>query len=340
MTRIVEDHIEQMVIEELETQGYEYVFGPDIAPDGSSPERASYQEVVLVDRLRDALTGVNPKVAADVLDYAVKEVLRVNVGDVLTRNELFHDMLTSGVKVEHRVNGEDRGGLVWLIDFEHPDRNQFAVCNQFTVIESGQNKRPDVILFINGLPLVVIELKNAADENATVEKAFSQLRTYISKVPSLFTYNGFLVISDGFDARAGTVSSSYQRFMPWKTEDGKKEASHLQSEMLTMVNGMLHKSVVLDLIKNFIVFEKHSREDPKTKVVTIDTVKKLAAYHQYYAVNKALTSTLNASHIGGNRKGGVVWHTQGSGKSLSMVFYTGKLVQSLNNPTVVVITDR
>jgi type I restriction enzyme R subunit len=264
----------------------------------------------------------------------------VNIGDILTRNETFQDMLINGVKVEHRVNGEDRGGLVWLVDFNSPENNEFIVCNQFTIIENNKNKRPDLILFVNGLPLVVLELKNAADEKATVEKAFQQLQTYLHTIPSLFTYNGFLVISDGFDARAGTISSDLRRYMSWKSEDGKTEASHLQSEILTMVNGMFQKSVLLDLVRNFIVFEKHSRENPTTKVVTIDTVKKLAAYHQYFAVNKALISTIKASDAGGNRKGGVVWHTQGSGKSLSMVFYTGKLVVTLNNPTIVVITDR
>jgi type I restriction enzyme R subunit len=341
MTGIIEDHIEQQVIRDLvDNHGYVHLFGPDIAPDGPSPERASYQEVVLVDRLRDAIRKLNPETPADTCEYALKEVLRITAGDVLTRNELFQDMLTNGVKVERRVAGEDRGDLVWLIDFNRPVNNQLVVCNQFTIIENNQNKRPDLVLFINGLPLVVIELKNAADENATIEKAYQQLQTYKSKIPSLFTYNGFLVISDGFEARAGTVTSDLRRYMSWKTEDGRKEASRNQGEIFTLVNGMLQPGVLLDLIRNFIVFEKHSRENPTTKVVTIETVKKLAAYHQYFAVNKALSSTISASAERGSRKGGVVWHTQGSGKSLSMVFYTGKLVASLNNPTVVVITDR
>jgi type I restriction enzyme, R subunit len=340
MTRIVEEDIEQLVIDELKKQQYLYLFGPDIAVDGPRPERASYEEIILVDRLRSAIIKNNRSLPFDICEYALKEVLRINVGDTLTRNEVFQDMLINGVKVEHRVNGEDRGGLVWLVDFNRPDQNEFIVCNQFTVIENNKNKRPDLILFVNGLPLVVIELKNAADENATVEKAFHQLQTYLNTIPSLFTYNGILVISDGFDAKAGTISADLRRYMSWKSEDGKTEASHLQGEILTMVNGMFQKSVLLDLVRNFIVFEKHSRENPTTKVMTIETVKKLAAYHQYFAVNKALASTIEASQAGGNRKGGVVWHTQGSGKSLSMVFYTGKLVVSLNNPTIVVITDR
>lgn len=194
MTRILEDDIEQLVIDELQKQGYHYLFGPDIATDGLNPERASYQEVILVDRLRAAISKINPDVLVDTREYALKEVLRVNIGDTLTRNELFQDMLINGVKVEHRVNGEVRGGLVWLVDFNEPENNEFVVCNQFTIIENNKNKRPDLILFVNGLPLVVLELKNAADEKATVEKGFQQLQTYLHTIPSLFTYNGFLVI--------------------------------------------------------------------------------------------------------------------------------------------------
>ena len=220
------------------------------------------------------------------------------------------------------------------------DNNTFHVINQFTVIENNNNKRPDVILFVNGLPLVVIELKNAVDENATIRSAYKQIQTYKATIPCLFTFNGICVISDGNEAKAGSLSAGFTRYMSWKTSDGKSEASHLIPQMETLINGMLNKETVLDLIRHFIVFEKSKREDSKTGITTIETIKKLAAYHQYYAVNKAVTSTQLASVENGDRKGGVVWHTQGSGKSLSMVFYSGKIVLNLNNPTILVITDR
>jgi type I restriction enzyme R subunit len=254
-----------------------------------------------------------------------------------------------------------------LIDFKNPENNEFVVANQFTVIEDGNTKRPDVILFVNGIPLVVIELKNPEDENATIKSAYKQLQTYKTIIPSLFTYNGFMVISDGLEAKSGSLSAGLTRFMSWKSADGKEEASHLVSELETLINGMLNKETLLDLIRHFVVFEKSKKEDSKTGITTISSVKKLAAYHQFYAVNRAVESTLRATGFTlkketpvnmlmedpanyglaavkdqpiGDRKGGVVWHTQGSGKSLSMVFYTGKIVLALDNPTVLVITDR
>ncbi|MFZ5948048.1 MAG: type I restriction endonuclease subunit R [Stygiobacter sp.] len=202
------------------------------------------------------------------------------------------------------------------------------------------NKRPDVILFINGIPLVVIELKNAVDENATIKSAFNQIQTYKQTISQLFTYNGFIVISDGLEAKAGTISSDYSRFMAWKSIDGNKEASHLVSQLEVLIKGMLNKNTLLDLIRHFIVFEKSKKEDIESSLTFIRTIKKLAGYHQYFAVNKAVERTLQAASQNGNRKGGVIWHTQGSGKSLTMVFYTGKVVLALDNPTVVVITDR
>lgn len=271
--------------------------------------------------------------------------------------------------MSYHKDGHERGDKVWLVDFNDPENNEFLVVNQFTVIENGHNKRPDVILFVNGIPLVVMELKNAASESATIRSAFKQFETYKQDIPSLFAYNAFVVISDGFEARAGTLSADFSRFMAWKTADGKSEASHLVSQLETLIAGMLNKRTLLDLIRHFIVFEKSKREDPDTGITTISTVKKMAAYHQYYAVNRAVASTLRAAgyvepgspgeqlsmaaeaveNYGlrgvitqpvGDRKGGVVWHTQGSGKSLSMVFYAGKIVLAMDNPTIVVITDR
>ena len=367
MTRITENTIEEFTIELLERLGYQYIYAPDIAHDGERPERNSYEEVLLTERLQNAIRRINPKVPIDSQEEALKEIQRINSPELLANNEAFHRMLTEGINVSYQKYGHQRGDLVWLIDFETPENNEFIVANQFTVIEDGNNKRPDVILFVNGIPLVVIELKNPADENATVKSAFKQLQTYKEIIPSLFTYNGLMIISDGLKAKAGSLSAGLTRFMAWKSADGKEEASNLVSQLETLINGMLNKETLLDLIRHFVVFEKSKKEDIKTGIVSISTVKKLAAYHQYYAVNRAVESALRATGYSleketpvsmvmespesygvagvktqpkGDRKGGVVWHTQGSGKSLSMVFFTGKIVLALDNPTVLVITDR
>lgn len=367
MTRITENSIEDYAIKLLEHLGYEYIYAPSIAHDGENPERNSCEEILLNNRIAEAVRRINPTVPPEAQEEAIKEIQRIHSPELLTNNESFHRLLTEGIKVSYQKDGQQRGDLVWLIDFNTPENNDFIVANQFTVVEDGVNKRPDVILFVNGLPLVVIELKNAADENATIKSAFRQIETYKAVIPSLFTYNAFTVISDGLEARAGTLSSGMSRFMAWKSADGKEEASHLVSQMETLINGMLNKETLLDLIRHFIVFEKSKKEDAKTGVTTISTIKKLAAYHQYYAVNRAVESAMRATGYTaeketptsmvmespesyglpgvkkqpkGDRKGGVVWHTQGSGKSLSMVFFTGKIVLALDNPTVVVITDR
>ena len=338
--QLTESAIETFAIKLLQRLGYDYFYAPDIAPDAEEPERARYDEVLLTQRLTAAVKRINPTLSDTVLQDAMRQVERVHSPELLTNNETFHRLLTEGVKVSYQQNGDTRGELVWLIDFANPENNEFLVANQFTVIENNQNKRPDIILFVNGLPLVVIELKNPADENATITSAFRQLETYKATIPSLFTYNALLVISDGLEAKTGSLSAGMSRFMTWKSADGIAEASHLVSQLETLINGMLNKATLLDLVRHFIVFEKSKKEDPQTGIISINTVKKLAAYHQYYAVNKAVDSTLKAADVAGDRKAGVVWHTQGSGKSLSMVFYTGKIVLALNNPTVLVITDR
>lgn len=340
MTKITESHIEEFAIELLEKQGFQYLYGPEIAPDSETPLRQGFDEVVLVEKLKSAIDRINPSIPSNAREDALQQVRRIHSPQLITGNETFHRMLNEGVNVIFRDDNNDRGDYVRLIDFENFENNDFCVVNQFTVVENHQNKRPDVILFVNGLPLVVIELKNPTDENATVMSAFKQLQTYKDTIPSLFTYNAILVISDGLEGRTGTISSGFNRFMAWKTTDGKAEASHLVSQLETLIQGMLNKQVLLDLIQNFIVFEENKKEDPKTGVTTIETTKKLAAYHQYYAVNKAIESVLSASTQGGDRKGGVVWHTQGSGKSLTMVFTAGKIVRALHNPTILVITDR
>ncbi|NPV38782.1 MAG: type I restriction endonuclease subunit R [Brevinematales bacterium] len=380
-TKITESDIEKLAIELLENQGFQYVYGPDIAPDGITPERQSFEDVILIDRLRQAVGRINPGVPTDAREDAIKQILRLNSPELIANNENFHRMLTEGINVSYQKDGHSRGDLVWLVDFNNIDNNEFLVLNQFTVIENNINKRPDIVLFVSGLPLVVIELKNPADENATINSAFRQIQTYKEAIPRLFAYNGFIVISDGLEAKAGTISANISRFSAWKTADGKVEASPLIGQLETLIKGMLQKHTVLDLIRHFIVFEKSKKEDKKTGQITVETVKKMAAYHQYYAVNRAVESTLRAagykftgnstssvpnlamvaepveatvvmespesyglpgvkSQSVGDRKGGVVWHTQGSGKSLSMVFFTGKIVLAMDNPTIVVITDR
>lgn len=375
MTRLTESAIEELAIQLFEQLGYTYIYAPDIAPDkvngeagegalghGDRPERSRFDEVILNQRLSTAVRRINPSVPDHALQEAVKSVERIHSPELLANNEAFHRMMTEGVRVNYQKDGQDRGDLVWLLDFAKPENNEFVVANQFTVIENNQNKRPDIVLFVNGLPLVVIELKNAVDENATIKSAYQQLDTYKHTIPSLFTYNAILVISDGLEAKAGSLSAGLSRFMTWKSADGKTQASHLVSQLETLINGMLNKATLLDLIRHFIVFEKSKKEDTQTGVISISTVKKLAAYHQYYAVNAAIVSTLRAANFShekdiqespesygvtgvgsqpkGDKKAGVVWHTQGSGKSLSMVFYTGKIVLALDNPTVLVITDR
>lgn len=473
MASITENEIEEIAIGYLQGLGYTYLLGTDISPDGEHPER-QYNEVVLVTRLRDAIDKLNPNISQDAKEDALKKVLRTESPNALINNETFHRYLTDGVDVEMRTESGIRGEKIYIVDFENPENNEFLAINQFTVIEGNQIKRPDIILFVNGLPLVVIELKNAVDENANLKSAFNQLQTYKQAIPSLFTYNSLLIISDGWDARCGTITSDYGRFMTWKTppstpallprgegssyrgnlkysglieearelrkkqtkaeeifwqlvrnrkfnnlkfrrqhqignyiadfycdelrlviefdgevhnspeqqkhdskrdkfltssgfkvlrfknqeilnspesvfeEIGKAILGNTQKvdssspfgrgggegllEMEVMLHGMLNKHTLLDLIRQFIVFEK---SDSKT-------LKKVAAYHQYYAVNKAVESTVTASGSNGDRRGGVIWHTQGSGKSLSMVFFSGKLIidPRMENPTLVILTDR
>lgn len=370
MPKITENDIELMAIELLEKQGFEYIYGPDIAPEMEGAERESFEEVVLKERLEKVVRKINPGIPIPAIQEALKEINRINSPELISNNEAFHRLLTEGIPVSYQKEGNDRGDLVNLIDFEHPENNEFLVVNQFTIIEDDRNKRPDVILFVNGLPLVVMELKNAASDTASIRSAFKQLQTYKQTIPSLFTNNGLLVISDGLEAKMGSLSAGLSRFMAWKTSDGKSEASPLVGQLETLIKGMLNKETLLDLIRYFTVFEKSKKEDHDTGITSVETVKKIAAYHQYYAVNRAVSSTLRASGFVskdqliapgnkrvevdpekygvagveqqsvGDRKGGVMWHTQGSGKSLSMVFFAGKVVLEMDNPTIVVITDR
>ncbi|MBS4058404.1 MAG: HsdR family type I site-specific deoxyribonuclease [Bacteroidales bacterium] len=466
MASITENEIEEIALSYLQGLGYTYQLGTVISPDGEHPER-QYTDVVLTTRLRDAIYKLNPTITQDAKEEALKKVLRTESPNQLINNENFHRYLIDGVDVEVRTPSGIRGEKVYIVDFTNPENNEFLAVNQFTIIEGSQNKRPDLILFVNGLPLVVVELKNAVDENASVKSAYNQLQTYKQAIPSLFTYNELLIVSDGWDALCGTITSDYGRFMTWKNPPSSptllpkgegssyrgnfeysglvKEARELRQKQTkaeeifwqlvrnrrfnnlkfrrqhqianyiadfycdelklivefdgaihcndeqikhdtkrdkylksigftvirfkneeilnkpenvlnsildfadisspfgrgggegalaleVMFLGMLNKTTLLDLICQFIVFEK---SDSKT-------LKKVAAYHQYYAVNKAVESTIIASSSNGDRRGGVIWHTQGSGKSLSMVFYSGKLIiePRMENPTLVILTDR
>ncbi|MBL0049667.1 MAG: type I restriction endonuclease subunit R [Bacteroidetes bacterium] len=342
MKPITENIIEESAIELLKAQGWEYANGRELSPEGLFCERDNYQQIILITRLRNAIAKINPHIPADAQEAALQSVLRIYSPVLLHNNEEFHKLLVEKVKIPYQQNGYERSHEVALIDFENIRNNQFLVVNQYTIIENNQNKRPDVLLFVNGLPLVVIELKNASDENASMLSAFKQLQTYKAIIPSLFTFNAICIISDGLECKAGSVSADMSRYMTWKTADGLKEASRFKPQLDILLQGMMQPATLLDLVRNFIVFEKTKKEDTKTGLIQIQTEKKLAAYHQYYAVNKAVQSSIIASGVNGDKRGGVVWHTQGSGKSLSMVFYSGKLITApeMNNPTIVVITDR
>ena len=372
MTTLYESEIEQIALELLRDEnGYTVLYGPDLA-EGVHPER-TYADVILQGRLRAAIERLNPHLPAAAREDAFKQALRSQALTAIDNNEAFHRLLTEGVDVKFSAGeGKSRTDKAWLVDFARPENNEFLAVNQYTVVENNTNKRPDTVLFVNGLPLVVIELKNAADEKADVGAAFQQLQTYQQVIPSLFRTNAFLVISDGWFARAGTISSDYSRFMEWKSVDGAHivDSQH-EPELEALIKGLLNKKTLLDMIRHFIVFEK-----TKATSAPGQSVKKMAAYHQYFAVNKAIASTLRAAasedeHFvdathrveathwvaehpsvyglpsverqpKGDKRAGVVWHTQGSGKSLSMVFYAGKLVlaEAMSNPTIVVLTDR
>ena len=334
MAVISEDNIEQIIIQEFIELGYQYINGTDISPDGSMPER-EYNEVVLKNRLQEAIAKLNPTIPYEAQEEALRKVLRSDSPELFQNNYQFHKYLTEGVDVEYRKTDRIAGDKVWLIDYETPSNNEFLVINQLTIIDRDamhrvSTKRPDVILFVNGLPLVVIELKNAADENADVNAAFNQLQTYKLTIPSLFQYNALLIASDGWDALYGSLTSPKQFFVPWKSIDGQLVADDTIPQMEVMAKGMLNKEVLPDLIRHFTIF--HQNKEKITKIVP--------RYHQYFAVNKAVEATRKATAENGDQRAGVIWHTQGSGKSLSMAFYAGKLVLALNNPTLVILTDR
>lgn len=329
---IYESDIEEASLNWFAELDYTVLHGPDIAPDTPDAERATYKEVILTNRLRDAVARLNPNIPADAQQEAIRKVLNPDSHALVQNNRAFHQMLVDGIEVEYRqLDGTVRGARVRFVDFDTPENNDWLAVNQFTVVETSE-RRPDIVLFINGLPLAVLELKNPTDEKATVLTAFHQIQTYKQEIPALFTYNEAIVISDGLEARIGSLTTDTEWFLPWRTIEGEDEAPSTELELEVLIKGAFEKHRFLSYLKHFIVFEE---------IEGGTIAKKIAGYHQYHAVQTAVETTLKASHIEGNQQCGVIWHTQGSGKSLTMAFYAGSIVQHplMENPTLVVITD-
>lgn len=329
MFKYLESDLEEATLEWLAELDYSVLAGPEIAHDGEYPERDSYRDVVLTERLREALIRINKNVPRTAIDLAVQRIEANESPDMILNNQKFHQMVTDGVDIQLQgTDGYNPTVKVWLFDFKNSKNNDFVAVNQFTIIEGNQNKRPDVLVFVNGLPLVVIELKNATNENTGISEGYNQLQTYKQTIPTLFRYNAFLITSDGVNARVGSLTANEERFMAWRTIDGTELAPTSLSQLDVLLKGMLAPERILDILRNFILFQTDGE----------NTYKILAAYHQYHAVNKAVGKAQTA--VNGDHRIGVIWHTQGSGKSLSMVFYAAKLIQTMDNPTIVVLTDR
>ena len=349
---VSEASVEDAALDWLRSLQWNVVHGPRIAPDQAGAERTDYADAALPSRLRDALGRLNPSLPTGALEDAYRKLTRPEGATLESRNRAFHRMLVDGVTVEHQVEGAIRGAQAQVIDFEHPTANDWLAVNQFTVVENGHERRPDIILFVNGLPLCVIELKNPADEDATVWTAWQQLQTYKAELPALFAMNAFLIVSDGVDARIGTLTAGREWFKPWRTVSGQTLADASLLQLQVMLAGACDPTRFLALVRDFIVFEDDGGA----------LAKKMAGYHQFHAVETAVAETLRAAELHrsvrdaqgryesglqpggetGDRRIGVVWHTQGSGKSLTMAFYAGRIIRetALENPTVVVLTDR
>jgi type I restriction enzyme R subunit len=327
-----ESDVEELFLNILSDIGYSVNFGPDISPGGKELER-EYSDSILTGRLKERLQLINSEIPDEAIDEAIRKIRKNNSQDLVSNNHDFHNLVVNGIDVQYRKrNGSIKHDKVFLFDFYHLENNEFLAVNQFTIIENRHERRPDIVLFVNGIPLVIIELKNPEDENATIWSAHRQIQTYLSEIPSMFRYNELCIVSDGIDSRYGTITSPRERYSQWKTVNYERPKDLNQFE--TFIKGLLSPHILLDVVRNFIVYETNSSNG------TVTISKKVAAYQQYNATNKALLSTVKA--IDSDHKAGIVWHTQGSGKSLTMVFYTGKLVmeQKMENPTVIVLTDR
>lgn len=345
-----EDQLEQLCLEWFAEDGWELGHGPDLAPDGPSPERSDYRQVLLLADLEAAIRRINPHLPDAAVEHAIELVRKPESLDTVASNRAFHRLLLEGVPVEYKRDDDIIHDRVFLLDFANPEANRFRAINQFTILGSKQLRRPDIICFINGLPLAVVELKSHTAENVGVWDAFNQLQTYKDELSDLFVYNEALVISDGFNARVGSLTASQERFMPWRTIKHEDDKPLLEWQLETMVRGFFDRELFLDYIRYFVIFETDSDR----------LIKKIAGYHQFHAVREAVRATIIAAQepdknwMGerraayaekvepGSKKAGVVWHTQGSGKSISMCCYAGKLLQQpeMNNPTIVVVTDR
>ena len=360
MPSLNESTVEDAALGWFEELGYARTNGLLIAPGEPVSERTSFSEVMLRGRLRDAIGRLNTVIPHEAQEEALRKVLLADMPSLIGNNRQLHRLLRDGVEVEYkRADGSIAGNRVRLIDFNNPDANDWLAANQFTVIEGQHNRRPDIVVFVNGIPLTVLELKNAADENATIWSAYEQLQTYKAEIPSLLHYNALLVVSDGLQARVGSLTANQEWFKVWRTIDGERDAPKSALELEVLIRGVFEKRRFLDLIQHFIAFD----EDPDSGAVQ----KIIAGYHQFHAVNAAVEETVRASgmaeasaahlakqelgeywvgrmHDGrpGDKRAGVVWHTQGSGKSLSMLFYAARIVRHLamQNPTLVVLTDR
>ena len=346
--------VEKAAFDWLEGLGWNMAHGPDIGPETPGAERADYGQVLLESRLRDALATLNPDLPVAALDHAFRKLTRPEASTLEARNRAFHRMLVNGVEIEYRdAEGRVRGEQVQVIDFEIPTNNDWLAVNQFSVTENQNTRRPDVVLFVNGLPLGLIELKNPADEDATIRTAWNQLQTYKSELPTLFAINAALVVSDGIEARVGTLTGGWEWFKPWRTVTGEALADSHLTELQVMLQGVFEPRRFLAMLRDFIVFEDDGGA----------LAKKMAGYHQFHAVRVAVQETLRAAELThtfadarrgryeagrrpggepGDRRIGVVWHTQGAGKSLTMAFYAGAIVRepAMQNPTIVVLTDR
>ena len=344
MAILTESIVEDAALSWFAELGYACTNGLLIAPGEPAAERDSFGDVFLVARLRDAVIRLNPTIPMEAQEEALRKVLHHDVPSFIGKNRQLHRMLRDGVEVEYkRPDGSIAGDRVRLIDFNNSDANDWLAVNQFTVIEGQHNRRPDIIVFVNGIPLTVLELKNAADENATIWSAYEQLQTYKSEIPSLLHYNALLVVSDGLQARVGSLTANQEWFKVWRTIDDERDAPKSALELEVLVRGVFEKRRFLDLLQHFIAFE----DDPDSGAVN----KIIAGYHQFHAVNAAVEETVRASGMGtahlakqelgeywvgrmhdgkpGDRRAGVVWHTQGSGKSLSMLFYAARIVRHL-----------
>jgi type I restriction enzyme R subunit len=356
--KLNESIVENATLEWFSDLGYALATGPDIAPGEPASERSSFADVILVRRLQDAIRRLNPQIPPEAQDEALRKVVRLDTASFIGNNRAFHKMLRDGVEVEYsRLDGSIAGDRVRLVDFGRPAANDWFAVNQFTIIESQHNRRPDVVVFVNGLPLAIIELKNAADAEATIWSAYSQLQTYKSEIPSLLQYCELLIVSDGVQARIGSLTANQEWFKVWRTVDGERDAPRSALELEVLIRGVFEKRRFLDMLQHFIVFEQDTESDRVHKII--------AGYHQFHAVNAAMQETVRASGLtdsamivaedegqywagrmhggkAGDRRAGVVWHTQGSGKSFSMLFYAGRMIRNpaMQNPTIVVLTDR